>query len=255
MTTNASKAVKKLRSNRLAATVVGLASLSLTIPYAFRDPEPHHDGVQYAAALGVSQGLEIQSEIFSQYGPVTAWLQGFTLWLFGPELIWIRLLNAILIVCIALFMQAILRRTIHNFVVPFLIPLAWVASNPDWSVADGVFQFWPWPSVLFEFFAIAALFLWIKSTECSLERSYLYLFAAGLVIGVSGFTRSQNGLLLYLALASAMTAISYKLPTWKKQVLFLSAGTFVSSITIILYFVLKGSLDDFINQANYWLCQ
>jgi hypothetical protein len=229
--------------------VVGLMSLLLTSPFAFRDPEPHHDGIQYGAAVGVAEGLEIQLEIFSQYGPVTAWLQGFTLWLLGPELIWIRLLNALLIAATAMFTYLIIESLVKNRIISTILPIAWVASSPDWSLAPGIFQFWPWPSTLFGCLAVVSLYFWIRSRDFKDGHSYRLLFLAGLLVGISGFTRSQNGLLLYLALAFSIAVIDRRDADNVKKFVRFSLGVFTSGGSIVLYFLVKGSLDDFINQA------
>jgi hypothetical protein len=229
--------------------LVGLISLLLTSPFALRDPEPHHDGIQYGAAIGVSEGLQIQSEIFSQYGPVTAWLQGFTLWLLGPEMIWIRLFNALLIAATAMFMYLIIEILVKNKIVSTIFPIAWVASSPDWSLAPGIFQFWPWPSTLFGFLAIVSLYFWIRSRDLKDRQSYRLLFLVGLLVGISGFTRSQNGLLLYLSLAFSIVVIDRRDADKVKKFVRFSLGTFTSGGAILLYFLVTGSLDDFINQA------
>jgi hypothetical protein len=235
--------------DRVALYMVGLISFLLTSPFAFRDPDPHHDGIQYGAALGVSQGLQIQSEVFGQYGPITPWLQGFTLWLLGPELIWIRLLNTVLITATAVFMYLILVRAISSKRISLIVPLAWVASSPDWSIAPGIFQFWPWPSTIFGFFVAASLYLWIRSRDAQLRFNKFLLFSSGLLVGLSGFTRSQNALLLYCAISLVLLVIDRRNRKSVRNFFYFSLGTLASGGTVIVYLLINGSLDDFINQA------
>ena len=230
---------------------VALFSIAATTPFAFRDPDPHHDGIQYGAALGVSEGLHVQSEVFSQYGPVTAWIQGVTLLLFGPELIWIRLLNVFLVAAIAISMYLILKRSFRSNTLAALAPVAWVAACPDWSVAQPFFQFWPWPSLLFEFFAISALLLWLKSRVMdSFPRSQT-LYASGLLVGLSGFTRSQNAFFLFLAMAIVLVVIDRNKNGGLQRFLIFSLGTMSAAGAIIAYLAITSSLDDFLNQAIY----
>lgn len=228
-----------------------LFSIAATTPFAFIDPDPHHDGIQYGAALGVSEGLHIQSEVFSQYGPVTAWIQGMTLWLFGPELIWIRLLHVFLVMAIAIAMYLILKRAFSDSALAALAPIAWVAASPDWSVKQPFFQFWPWPSLLFDFFAVAALFLWLKSRHMDSFPQSQTLYASGAIVGLSGFTRSQNAFFLFLAMAIVLVFIDRIKIGGLQRFLVFSLGTLSAGVAILAYLAITSSLDGFLNQAIY----
>ena len=238
-----------LNSKHRVLTGVALFSVSATTPFAFRDPDPHHDGIQYGAALGVSEGLHIQSEVFSQYGPVTAWIQGVTLWLLGPELLWIRLLNVFLVVAVAIAMSLILTRTFGFGALAALAPIAWVAASPDWSVAQPFFQFWPWPSLLFEFFAVIALFIWLKSRDMDFIPQSRALYVSGALVGLSGFTRSQNALLLFLAMAIVLVVVDRIKIGGLQRFLIFCLGTLSAGGAILVYLAITRSLDDFVNQA------
>ncbi|MEI6096342.1 MAG: glycosyltransferase family 39 protein, partial [Gammaproteobacteria bacterium] len=45
-------------------------------------------------ALVVARGGVIHRDIFSQYGPITAYLQAVFVWIFGPHLLSIRIASA-----------------------------------------------------------------------------------------------------------------------------------------------------------------
>jgi hypothetical protein len=238
-------------SKRIVITGLALFTIVTTTPFAFRDPDPHHDGIQYGAALGVSEGLHLQSEVFSQYGPVTAWIQGMTLWLFGPELIWIRLLHVFLVMAIAIAMYLILIRTFGLSALAALAPIAWVASSPDWTVERPYYQFWPWPSLLFEFFAVITLLLWLKSREMDSFQQGQTLYMSGVLVGLSGFTRSQNGLFLFLAMAVVLLVIDRIKIGGRQRFLFFSLGTLSAGGAILAYLAITSSLDDFVDQAIF----
>ena len=236
-------------SKHMALTGIALFTVAITAPFAIRDPDPHHDGIQYGAALGVSEGLNIQSEVFSQYGPVTAWIHGMTLWLVGPELIWIRLLHVFLVMGIAFAMYLILYRTLRLNSLAALAPIAWVASCPDWTVEQPYLQFWPWPSVLFDFFAVTSLLLWLKSRDKESLKQFQTLYASGVLVGLSGFTRSQSGLFLFFAMATALVVVDrIKIGALQRFLIF-SLGTLSAGGAILAYLAFTNSLDDFVAQA------
>lgn len=83
----------------------------LTWLYRF-DPDPHHDGYMFTAARGVSEGLELHRQVFYQYGPLTGWLHGLVLFLFGSRLFVLRLVSVASIVGALYFAQ---RSAQHSF--------------------------------------------------------------------------------------------------------------------------------------------
>lgn len=70
-----------------AVTLVVICATALFGFSAFVDPEPHHDGIQLAPAIAVANGKLIHAEVFDQYGPITAWIHGIVIFIFGPTLL------------------------------------------------------------------------------------------------------------------------------------------------------------------------
>ena len=66
------------------------------------DPDVHHDGIAFTAALANSTGLKPNLDYFSQYGPVAPIVQGLFLDIFGARLIVLRILTALMLTIIAL---------------------------------------------------------------------------------------------------------------------------------------------------------
>jgi hypothetical protein len=237
-----------LRKSILGSAVF-LLSLALVLPYAFRDPDPHHDGYQYGAALALAQGHFVHSEVFNQYGPITAWLQGLVLWIWGPELLNIRIFTAIQIALIALLMFGILRHFMVKSQLAFLLAISWVITSPDWSVYPGTFPLWPWPSVLFQLFLLSSLLLFLKSFTLNQRKQGALLFLSGTLVGLSGFTRLQNGALLYLVMNLGIFLLFRSRQELIKKIYTFNVGVLLSGMIVLMSLLLNGALDDFIKQA------
>ncbi len=145
------------RSRRSAALglSVGVVSLGVFLAAARLDPDPHHDGVVLAPAIGAAEGLHLHSELFSQYGPMATWLQIPAIWLGGPHLLSIRVHAAIALCLSAVLIALFVRTTTCSDAVGGLAAGVWVAECQDWAVADrALFPLWPWPSVYFALFVL-----------------------------------------------------------------------------------------------------
>ena len=95
---------------------IGVLSGVYFLAIAPLDPDLHHDGVQYAAAAGVADGLNIHSQIFEQYGPITAWIQGWTLDVFGFNLLNLRIENALIFTLVSILMMKVLVFSLKSFI-------------------------------------------------------------------------------------------------------------------------------------------
>lgn len=158
------------------------------------NPDPHHDGVQFAAAAGVADGLKIHSQVFEQYGPVGAWIQGATLKLFGSTLLNLRIENAVLLTIAALLLLRICFMLRIPKSVSILVCLVWAISCPVSSVSQGAFGFWPWSSVFSLVFLLANAGVLLNSQAKRKALSDWEIYLAGITCAVVIFTRFQVGL-------------------------------------------------------------
>lgn len=89
---------------------VGLLAFALVVPFSLLDFDGYHDGLLLGAAIGIVEGRELFSEVFSHFGPVTTWLHaGFLQFWPGGEAAGLRILSSALIAAI-FFMLADLGR-------------------------------------------------------------------------------------------------------------------------------------------------
>jgi len=174
-----------------APLLLGLVVFLLTAPF---DPDPHHDGFQFAVATGIADGFYLYRDVFDQYGPVTAWLQGLELHLFGGQLLVLRVGNALVLAVTAGLLAVLLRRHIQSTVLAVAVASTWVMASPDWSVYPGLFSAWPWPSAVLGLVTLVCLL----SLERGLRGQKKWLFAAGFAAAVALFTRWPQGVLIIL---------------------------------------------------------
>ncbi len=233
--------------------VVGALSFLYFLGLARINPDPHHDGVQFAAAAGVAQGLNLHSQVYEQYGPVTAWLQGGVLKLFGSTLLNLRLENVVLLTIATLLLFRILTiLRIPNFA-SILISLLWAISCPASSIYPGVFGLWPWSSVhaLVLLLAITSILLKRRVTPRLLTPTEILFLAFANATLL--FTRFQIGLVSIVVtglLIFSNDALRAK--GWRKARIF-GFGKFFSSFLVftggylaILFYT--DSLTSFVDQ-------
>jgi hypothetical protein len=177
-------------------------SLLILFPVMFLDFDSHHDGLIVASAIGVKEGLFIHSEVFSQYGPVSAWTQVPFLYLPLGEALSIRLWTVVHIGLTAMVLADLWRVWPKSVAigkgVSLLSAVVWVSAAPAIVVGEML----PWSSVQATFLVVLFLylFLYLRSTEFAYSKSHVFLGAsAGFVLGLIPFTRINVGLALSVA--------------------------------------------------------
>jgi hypothetical protein len=180
----------------VSLSYVGVGTLSLIyfLGLVRLNPDPHHDGVQFAAAVGVADGLKIQSQVFEQYGPVSAWIQGITLKVFGSTLLNLRIENALLLTLAGLLLLRIFFILNIPKSVSVLACLVWAVSCPVSSVYPGAFGFWPWSSVFALVLLLDNAAVLLRSQKRRKVLTDWELYLAGATCSVLIFTRFQVGI-------------------------------------------------------------
>jgi hypothetical protein len=173
---------------------------------AFLDPEPHHDGVQITPAIAVAEGLTIHRDVFDQYGPITAWLHAGGVEVFGPRLLTIRLITAVLLAASAALMVMVARRFIPSTVIVVGIVAAWVALWPGRSVDDATYLFLPWPSITFLAIQMVAAMLLLVVVE-GRRQEWWVLVLLGATVSLGALTRPNYGVPLALAVGFALWSL------------------------------------------------
>lgn len=229
---------------------MGLAFCLLFV-FAPFDPEPHHDGYQIAVAVGVSEGRQVHTEVFSQYGPMTAWIHASVLTIFGPTLLALRYFTAIVLVASALLGYQIARQVGISSGLSAYLMGTYVLLIPVWSVGSGYFGLWPWPSVIFLLFFLLSVSLALRAAKSS-GRSWWVWLASGVFMGLATVTRLNYGAITSIALVLGVlfvTTDNFKTKT--RQLLAVISGGLVPGAVLLLILIVSGSFSAFLTDAIF----
>ena len=243
------------RAERRSTTWFALAILVIStgwlMLYAPLDPDPHHDGVQLAPAIAVSHGLTVQTDVFSQYGPLTVWLHALVLNVLAPNLVSLRIATAILLGISATLMFLIARQFQLPKMISAIAALLWVAMAPMWMVWPSTYHLWPWPSVTFLVLALASLLALLKSFEINRTRSLaaILTLVSGALVGLSIIARPNYGIVFAVALAIIVLARGAQSRERVRGAAILVLGTIVGASLPILELIREDALKAFVDQA------
>ena len=152
----------------------------LSIIYSW-EPDQHHDGVMFAAAVAVSQGDLPNRDTFAQYGPVTPLVQGMWLFLTSPTVLNMRRLSVIFILIISVLMYHLLRKVTGRSLA-LLLNATWVLTGPF-----GL----PWSSLITTALSLSVIALISSAISASRSprKQAIYLGITGFICTVGIFTR------------------------------------------------------------------
>jgi hypothetical protein len=173
------------------------------------DPDPLHDGAQYAPALGSALGKIVGKDLFEQYGPANVWLHAFVLDVFGFQVLNLRYLSVFLILTTAIMMFYVMRTFTSNINLSFLPSFIWLLTCPVFSIYPGSFGLWTWPSLISTIIILASYLLLNFLKSDSKHHNY----AIGLLAFLSLFlmlTRLQIGVLLFFSICVYLSFASIK---------------------------------------------
>jgi len=189
-------------------------------------------------ALGVSKGLVLHRDIWSQYGPLPTYIQAVILSVFGSKLLYLQFLSVLISACSGTLAFSIFSK-LYGVRCAATAVAIWALSAP--------FMLWalhPWPTdFALLFFLIAIYFV------CQGEKySQIFIFLiAGFLVGLSFWSRLNTGLCIFV---STFLAIGLNL-SWRKARIFIYG--FFTCITVgVCLLVLSNSLTSFYRQAIVW---
>lgn len=216
---------------------------------AFLDPEPHHDGVQITPAIAVAEGLTIHRDVFDQYGPITAWIHALGVEVFGPRLLTIRLMTAVLLAVSAALMVIIARRFISSRVIVVGLVGAWVALWPGRSVDDVTYLFLPWPSITFLTFQMVAALLLLVVVG-GRRQEWWVLVLLGVAVSLGALTRPNYGVPLAVAVGVSLWAFVPWSPPARRRALWpFLAGLIAPGLAVALILTLSGAAAPFVQDS------
>ena len=156
----------------LAVFVFMAGSFAIIMQYRW-NPDPHHDGIMFTAAVAFKQGLRPNVDFFSQYGPLAPVLQGLGLQVFGSTLFGLRIFTAALLIFTgAMFTFRAFQ--VYGLRVACLLWTCWSLTGPM-----GL----PWSSVISTFLIVFVLFVSFGyRSQTIFFRPQVFLFTSQLLI-------------------------------------------------------------------------
>lgn len=243
--------MNRLKLFQDAAAPIALLMIAVLFfgTFAQFDPDPHHDGIQIASAIGVSQGLRIHADVYSQYGPIAPWLNAIPLKIIGQTLLALRVFGAFQLVVITLLMYQVSLLLDVKKSISFLGVLVWVVSCPVWAYQKWFFGLWAWPSITYMLFSLISLKLVLQAEKTNSQKLSHSIWIGG-SIGIAIVCRPSYGIpyafLLILALVIVQKGKRRTTDTGFRNIINALAGS-ISVIVAIL--AITNSLRPWIQQS------
>lgn len=188
----------------------------------------HHHGIMFHGAMaGISDQFKLYKDVYFHYGPLTAFIQTISLFIFGKKLISLHILTSIFygIISIQLFN---LNRVFFNNLISSVIVIIWVCLAPYF-----IWESIPWSSVY-----IIPFYFLIFSELLKSKPNY---FLIGIYIGIIFAFRQSSGIITTLAVTS-LYIIELKNRAFYKVFL----GIFLVIGILLVFLWINGNLIDYI---------
>jgi hypothetical protein len=194
-----------------------------------------HQGLIFAAAIAVSQGLFPNKDAFAQYGPLNPFLQGLFLRLTDNKVIFLQIFTGMLTIGISIALYLILRKNIDSKT-SFLVSIAWLLTGPH-----GL----PWASLPANLIILISMYLVIYRGDQVTKHQNLKVFIGGALLVLGVFARVQT-ILVYISVFVFLGITKSKM--FKS---FLYGGIASIAIITLILFIL-GSLIPYIEECIIW---
>ena len=221
------------------ALIAGGLAVAFNYPLVTAGFDAHHQGLMLASAMGVTEGLALHGEVFSQYGPITTWSQAIFLSLSpaSPAIalnLWSLSIIALSAIGLTLLSAASRRNLRITPESAFLGAITWVLLSPEFALGEIL----AWSSLLASLAGISLTLFAISGLGGgpSNPGGNAAWFTAGCLVGLMPFIRLNVGAVLaILVLAWVVAALTLK---WVKasQVgwAFLGGTLAIASVAAIL---------------------
>lgn len=178
-----------------------IGSLYLNLLFAKLDPEIHHDGIIFPAAVAASEGLVPNRDFFTQYGPLGPIFQGFWIDLTSPTLLNLRNLSAILITTSSVLVILLTYRAWGLFLSSLIATTSAIAYP---TVLPAML---PWPTLITTNLILVCMLILQRIERLETNRHIRYLFyVIGVLLGIGFYVRLH----LIAVLISLFVALSFK---------------------------------------------
>jgi hypothetical protein len=234
--------------NRLTIIYLLFIEILIVLPQSRYDPNLHHDGVIFTAAVAIENGLIPNKDIFAQYGPGAPLIQGFWLKFMGAQLVNLRVLTAFLLILTGLLLFLVLEKHL-NKKLAFIICLVWCLTYPNYILPPNL----PWPSVITTFLLMIVVYILTfqyNQSDSGINQLFLVGFISFLLF-TAIFVRIHIAFTFFL-LTVVLSIRSKKTLQFKQEFRAWIAGLMLSFFTIFLFFLQTKSWLNYFQQAILW---
>jgi len=217
---------------------VFLLTLVIYLPFSRFGVDPHHDGIMLTPALVVARGGVIHQDIFSQYGPITAYMQALFVWIFGPHLLSIRIASVTYLSLAVALLYSSWRRVFGEGIALFAYLL--LISSSYFFVSNSPMH--PWSSDVMLFLQALTVYLLVVGHSSHGKNAYILTYLGGFVLGLQFANRYVSAFLMLIGLS-----IYYLLH--KRELRTLWFGVLTSTGAALLLLLLSGSYSEWYFQA------
>ena len=219
-------------------------------PFAFIGVDPHHDGIMLKPALDVLSGQVLFRDTFSQYGPLTTYLQAAVLELY-PALLGLRLLTAAAYAGSLFFLYLAWRNVLPRSLglvgcLLFMIYVPFFA--PDWLML-------PWSSALALFFQSIAI--WALLCIVGGRTHPVWAWTLGIACACTLWCRQPVGIIM--TGSAGVIAIALYVTGWRSSagpawriVARVAIGFGVISALILGHLAFNDALGAWLDQSILW---
>ena len=218
---------------------VFLLTVIIYLPFSRLGVDPHHDGIMLTPALVVARGGVIHQDIFSQYGPITAYMQALFVWIFGPHLLSIRIASVTYLSLAVALLYSSWRRVFGEGIALFAYLL--LISSSYFFVSNSPMH--PWSSDVMLFLQALTVYLLVVGHSFHGKNAYILNYLGGFVLGLQFANRYISAFLMLIGLS-----IFYLLHK-KRVLLTLWFGVLTSTGAALLLLLLSGSYNEWYFQA------
>ena len=220
----------------------------ILIPQSRYDPDLHHDGVMFTAAVAIKNGLVPNKDVFAQYGPGAPLFHGYWLKFTGTQLVSLRLITAILLILTGLLLFLVLEKNL-NRKLAFLICVVWCVTYPNYILPPNL----PWPSVITTFLLMVVV--WSLTFQYSKKNSSItHLCLTGVIsfiLFAAIFVRVHIAVTFFL-LTIVLIIRSKNTLHSKQEFRAWTAGFMLGFLVVFLFFLQTKSWPDYFQQAVLW---
>ncbi len=213
----------------LQSLIVGALTAPFFLLAAPLDPEKHHDGFPLAPAIAVSEGLTVHRDAHSQYGPLTAWIQGAWLSVFGDTLLSTRILTALLLTLSAVLIAILMRQLRMPALTAVATATAWSFLSPAWMFIPMIgLGLLAWASITFLVLSLLSVIAAVASRGTHVGL----MVTSGAFLGLSAFARGQ---IAAVVIALWLVAMIITLPKdGRIRAVTATLGGFGSAVAVVL---------------------